>query len=91
MSFRLLSRPRWPATEAIKANVAEAGLGRFGAEERAVPLAERLVTRLLQPATRGGWIDRLDKDGKRTVDHMPASTFYHIVCALNELELFTTR
>ena len=78
-------------TGTIKANVAEARLGRPGAEERAAALAERLVTRLLQPATKGGWIDRLDKDGKRAVDHMPASTFYHIVCALHELEPFTTR
>ena len=90
-SCRLPSRRVWPITEAIKANIAEARLGRPGAEERAAALAERLVTCLLQPATRGGWIDRLDKDGKRTVDHMPASTFYHIVCALHELELFTTR
>jgi mannose-6-phosphate isomerase len=56
-----------------------------------VALAERLVTRLLQPATRGRWSDRLDKEGKRAVDHMPASAFYHIVCALDELESFTTR
>ena len=70
---------------------AEASLGRPGAEERAAALAERLATRFLQPATRGGWIDRLDKDGNRAVDHMPASTFYHIVCALHELEPFTTR
>lgn len=27
---------------------------------------------------KGGWIDRLDKDGAPIVDHMPASSFYHI-------------
>jgi len=90
-SCRLPSRRLWPITEAIKANVAEARLGRPGAEERAAALAERLAERFLQPATRGGWIDRLDKDGNRAVDHMPASTLYHIVCALHELEPFTNR
>jgi mannose-6-phosphate isomerase len=90
-SCRLPSRRLWPITEAIKANVAEARLGRPEAEGRAAALAERLVTQLLQPAIRGGWIDRLDKAGNRAVDHMPASSFYHIVCALNELDSFTSR
>ena len=89
-SCRRASRRVWPVTEAIKANVAEARLGRPGAEKRAAALSERLSTRFLQPATRGGWIDRLDQDGNPAVDHMPASTFYHIVCALHELEGFTT-
>ena len=90
-SCRQPSRRLWPITEAIKANIAEARLGRPGAEERAAALVECLATRLLQPATRGGWIDRLDLNGNWAVDHMPASTFYHIVCALHELEPFTTR
>jgi mannose-6-phosphate isomerase len=88
---KLPSRRLWPITEAIKANVTEARLGRAGAEERAVALADRLVTCFLQPASRGGWIDRLDKDGNRAVDHMPASSFYHIVCAIHQLQPFTTR
>ncbi|CAN5710534.1 AGE family epimerase/isomerase [soil metagenome] len=90
-SCRLPSRRLWPITEAIKANVVEGRLGRPGAEQRAAALAERLATRFLQPASKGGWIDRLDQDGNRAVDHMPASSFYHIVCALHELEPFTTR
>jgi mannose/cellobiose epimerase-like protein (N-acyl-D-glucosamine 2-epimerase family) len=90
-SCRSPSRRLWPITEAIKANVVESRLGRAGAEERAAALTERLATCLLQPATRGGWIDRLDKDGNRAVDHMPASTFYHIVCALDELDSCTSR
>lgn len=90
-SCRLPSRRLWPITEAIKANVVEGRLGRPGAEQRAAALAERLATRFLQPVIKGGWIDRLDRDGNRAVDHMPASTLYHIVCALHELEPFTTR
>lgn len=90
-SCRRPSRRLWPITEAIKANVVEASLGRPGAEERAAALAERLAVRFLQPAIKGGWIDRFDADGNTAVDHMPASSFYHIVCALHELEPFTTR
>lgn len=90
-SCRLPSRRLWPITEAIKANAVEGRLGRPGAQEKAAALAERLAARFLQPASKGGWIDRLDKDGNRAVDHMPASSFYHIVCALHELEDFPTR
>ena len=90
-SCRLPSRRVWPITEAIKANIAEARLGRPGAEDRwrRSPNGSSRVCCSRRP--EAGWIDRLDKDGKRAVDHMPASTFYHIVCALHELELFTAR
>ena len=43
---------------------------------------------LLTREPGGGWIDRLDKDGDPATDFMPASTLYHILCALDELDRF---
>lgn len=80
------SHRAWPMTEAIKANIAEAQKGRPHAREKALELAALLFDRFLKPAIAGGWIDRLDQDGAPAADFMPASTFYHIVCALDELE-----
>ena len=71
----------WPHTEAIKASLYQT-----------IPNAstEYLLTLLhnsfLRPTTPGGWIDRISPDGTSLVDHMPASSFYHIVCAFSEYE-----
>ncbi|MBS0541770.1 MAG: AGE family epimerase/isomerase, partial [Proteobacteria bacterium] len=53
----------WPMTEAIKANIAEARLGRAGAAAKAASLGQLLMERFLKPACAGGWIDRLDAEG----------------------------
>jgi mannose-6-phosphate isomerase len=36
----------------------------------------------------GGWIDRLDEHGRPATDVMPASTLYHVMCAIDELDRF---
>jgi mannose-6-phosphate isomerase len=79
------SHRAWPVTEAIKANVVEAARGRRGAEARAAALVDVLLGRFLAPATPGGWIDRLDPEGNPATDFMPATTLYHVVCALEVL------
>ena len=72
----------WPHTEAVKALYAEAVAGRpvFAAE------AENHMTRLLSMFTpvnlNGGWVDRLSRDFVPAVDHMPASSLYHIIGAI---------
>ena len=81
----------WPMTEAIKANVAEAVLGRAGAGATAARLANRLMHCFLKPAHGGGWLDRLDASGRPAVSVMPASTLYHLICALDELDRFALR
>jgi mannose/cellobiose epimerase-like protein (N-acyl-D-glucosamine 2-epimerase family) len=85
------SHRTWPITEAIKANVVEAERGRAGAERRAAALAETLLRRFLVSDPAGGWIDRLDEDGRPATDFMPASTFYHAICAIDELGRFAKR
>ncbi len=85
------SRRAWPITEAIKGNLAEAALGREGSAEKATALVDRLHERFLTRDPPGGWIDRLDEGGRPAVDFMPASTLYHVLCALDELEGFVSR
>jgi mannose-6-phosphate isomerase len=84
-SVHLASHRIWPLTEAIKANFVEAAAGRPGAAEKTAALAEGLLERYLRPAVRGGWIDRLDPQGKPSADSIPASTLYHLICAIAEL------
>jgi mannose/cellobiose epimerase-like protein (N-acyl-D-glucosamine 2-epimerase family) len=87
-SPRTRSRRAWPITEAIKANVAEAAFGRANSELKAAALTGLLLDRFLTAERTGGWIDRLDEKGACATDFMPASTLYHIVCALDELDRF---
>ena len=80
------SRRTWPVTEAIKANLSEVVLGRPAAADKVIALANRLHDRFLTRDPPGGWIDRLDENGRPATDFMPASTLYHILCALDELD-----
>jgi mannose/cellobiose epimerase-like protein (N-acyl-D-glucosamine 2-epimerase family) len=82
---RTRSRRTWPVTEAIKANLTEAALGRSGAESRAAALAVQLGKYFLTADPAGGWIDRLDENGAPATDFMPASTLYHLACAIDEM------
>ncbi len=85
---RTSSHRVWPVTEAIKANVVEAARGRPGAEQRIVSMIGSLRDRYLVGVPDGGWMDRLDKDGLPATDFMPASTLYHILCAVDELSQY---
>ena len=82
------SHRTWPVTEAIKGNLAEAGAGRAGAADKAAALADRLHERFLSNVVPGGWMDRLDERGLPATDFMPASTLYHLLCMLDELDRF---
>jgi mannose-6-phosphate isomerase len=87
-SPRLRSHRTWPMTEAIKANVVEAAQGRADAEDKAAQLTGLLLHHFLAVRYRGGWIDRLDEAGKPAVEFMPASTLYHIMGAVDELDRY---
>lgn len=92
-SHRTRSRRTWPITEALKANVTEALRGRENAEHKSARLAAILSRYFITPDRGGGWMDRLDENGNPATDFMPASTFYHVMCAIDELDQFslTTR
>jgi mannose/cellobiose epimerase-like protein (N-acyl-D-glucosamine 2-epimerase family) len=87
-SHHLPSHRTWPVTEAIKANVVEAAAGRPHAGGRALALANVLLERFLTREPAGGWIDRLDEHGRWATDFMPASTLYHVMCAVDEFDRF---
>jgi mannose/cellobiose epimerase-like protein (N-acyl-D-glucosamine 2-epimerase family) len=84
------SRRTWPITEAIKGNLAEAALGRPGTVEKIAALADCLHGRFLADVTPGGWMDRLDEHGRPATDVMPASTLYHVLCMIDELDRFAS-
>lgn len=84
-SVHAASRRLWPMTEAIKAHLVEARLGRPHAAAKAAVLADLLFERFLSGAVAGGWIDRLDAAGKPATDFMPASSLYHLLGAIDEL------
>lgn len=89
-SHHLPSHRTWPVTEALKANIVEAAAGREGAGERALALANILLGKFFTTKPAGGWIDRLDEHGRPATDIMPASTLYHVICAIDELDRFAT-
>jgi mannose-6-phosphate isomerase len=82
------SHRTWPMTEALKANLAEAKAGRAGAAAKAAEVARLLDERFFAVAPAGGWMDRLDAEGKPTAKNIPASTLYHVLCAIDELDQF---
>jgi mannose-1-phosphate guanylyltransferase/mannose-6-phosphate isomerase len=74
----------WPQTEAVKAAIA---LDRAGGPDLKPEIEER-VGRLfrwhIDPAPLGLWIDRIDERGRSLATEVPASIFYHLVCALTQ-------
>jgi mannose-6-phosphate isomerase len=86
--LRTPSRRLWPMTEAVKAHLLEAERGRPGALDAAASLADVMFERFLSGAMAGGWIDRLDAAGAPLGDFMPASSLYHVIGAIDELDRF---
>lgn len=74
----------WPQSEAIKAAIA---LDRAGGPDLKPEVEER-VARLfrwhIDPAPLGMWIDQIDERGRSLAREVPASIFYHLVCALTQ-------
>jgi mannose-6-phosphate isomerase len=84
------SRPKaqtrrcWPQTELLKASIALTRRGETlpaGADPDTV--MQMLWDEYLDVPVAGGWYDKRGLDGKLLSDNMPASTFYHILVALN--------
>jgi mannose-6-phosphate isomerase len=46
----------------------------------------RLDRHYLQHPAAGGWYDQFDGEGRSLVDTIPASTFYHVLCAIAEAD-----
>lgn len=80
------SRRCWPQTEFAKAWIAQAESGEAGAAEQARAALRLLKVHYLDHPVKGGWYDQFDGDGRSMVDYIPASTFYHVLCAVSEAE-----
>jgi mannose/cellobiose epimerase-like protein (N-acyl-D-glucosamine 2-epimerase family) len=74
----------WPHTEAIKANIAEGEYGRVGCDQKAAYCLNRLHTGFLGQPFPAGWIDHWKETGQPLIGFVPASTLYHVFCALSE-------
>jgi mannose/cellobiose epimerase-like protein (N-acyl-D-glucosamine 2-epimerase family) len=80
------TRRCWPQTEIAKAWIAQAEAGEPGATEQAREALARLERHYLRHPVAGGWYDQFDRDGRSMVATIPASSFYHVLCAVVEAE-----
>jgi mannose/cellobiose epimerase-like protein (N-acyl-D-glucosamine 2-epimerase family) len=86
-NIQKFTRRLWPQTEIAKAFIAQAEAGEEGAADEALKALDRLYQHYLRHPVLGGWYDQFDRDNNRSlVDSIPASSFYHIVCAIAEAE-----
>jgi mannose/cellobiose epimerase-like protein (N-acyl-D-glucosamine 2-epimerase family) len=49
-------------------------------------IIERLLLSFLYPALPGAWFDHLDEAGRLKRDNVPASSLYHLCCAIDQSE-----
>jgi mannose/cellobiose epimerase-like protein (N-acyl-D-glucosamine 2-epimerase family) len=80
------SRRCWPQTEIAKAWIAQAESGEAGAADEARAALSRLEQHYLSHPVKGGWYDQFDRDGNSLIATIPASSFYHVLCACVEAE-----
>ncbi|SDN35933.1 AGE family epimerase/isomerase [Afipia sp. GAS231] len=80
------TRRLWPQTEIAKAWIAQAEAGEAGAADEALMALVRLERHYLCHPVAGGWYDQFDRDGNSLVATIPASSFYHVLCAVTEAE-----
>jgi mannose-6-phosphate isomerase len=80
------TRRLWPQTEMAKAWIAQAEAGEAGAADQARAALARLERHYLRHPVAGGWYDQFDRDGNSLVANIPASSFYHVLCAVTEAE-----
>lgn len=86
LEARDLSARLWPQTERLKANVAAAAVTDAPACWSAAESAAQAILRYLDTPRRGLWRDRLDPAGAFIEEPVPASSFYHLVLAIRELD-----
>ena len=85
-NIRKFTRRCWPQTEIAKAWIAQAEAGEPDAADQAREALARLYRHYLRHPVVGGWYDQFDRDGRSLVDSIPASSFYHILCAIAEAD-----
>jgi mannose-6-phosphate isomerase len=83
---RVVSRRCWATCEGLKAAASDVRAGRDpeAAQQRAALFLQALRERFLFGPFPGGWIDRIDAEGRPLLDYVPASTLYHLTLAIAE-------
>lgn len=79
----------WPQTEWLKSALRLASISEGEAQDRYLASAVRALDALapfLATPVAGLWYDKWPADGDMLDEPAPASTFYHIVCAIYEAE-----
>jgi hypothetical protein len=79
-----LPRGAPPLTEAAKANIAEGERARATFDQKAAHCFTSLAGRFLQRPVPAGWMDRISASGEPMAQFIPASTLYHLFCAISE-------
>lgn len=85
-NIRRNTRRLWPQTEMAKAWIAQAESGEDGAADKARAALVRLQRHYLSHPVAGAWYDQFDGEGRSLVSFIPASSFYHVLCAVSEAE-----
>jgi mannose/cellobiose epimerase-like protein (N-acyl-D-glucosamine 2-epimerase family) len=85
-NIRKSTRRLWPQTEIAKAWIAQTEAGEPGAADQALAALNRLHQHYLSHPVPGGWYDQFDAENRSLLDTIPASSFYHIICAVAEAE-----
>jgi mannose/cellobiose epimerase-like protein (N-acyl-D-glucosamine 2-epimerase family) len=85
-NIRRHTRRLWPQAEMAKAWIAQTEGGEAGAADEARAALVRLERHYLSHPVAGGWYDQFDRDGASLVATIPASSFYHVLCAVTEAE-----
>lgn len=76
----------WPQTELVKAWLAQAESGVPEAADAARDALVRLDRYYLRHPVKGGWYDRFSHDERALNAFIPASSFYHVLCAVAEAD-----
>ena len=93
IDFRPLDRSTrlWPHTEGARAGLARHAAGEAQGLSFCAQMLQTLNEIFLGRPFAGGWIDRFDADLEPTVDHVPASSLYHLYGAFREVHRFRAR
>jgi len=76
----------WAQTEFAKALLARCEDGATGAAASAAIALDRVRQRYLTGPVAGAWAERLDGAGAPITDFIPASSLYHLFCAIAEAD-----
>jgi mannose-6-phosphate isomerase len=79
-----LSHRLWPHTEAIKAAAIRSRSGHPEGAILAERMAQLLFDHFLAGPLPGAWTDRVSVSGTPAIDHVPASSLYHLMLAATE-------